>query len=80
MQKAADYARSLVKKGGRIGVELAFIPANSEATLRKTLPDAEIKDALFVLERLRVRKTPEELQNLRTASERVIDSHARGDR
>jgi Xaa-Pro aminopeptidase len=39
MQKAADYARSLVKKGGRIGVELAFIPANSEATLRKTLPD-----------------------------------------
>jgi Xaa-Pro aminopeptidase len=38
MQKAADYARALVKKGGRIGVELAFIPANSEATLRKTLP------------------------------------------
>jgi Xaa-Pro aminopeptidase len=74
MQKAADYARSLVKKGGRIGVELAFIPANSEATLRKTLPDAEIKDALFVLERLRVRKTPEELENLRTASELVIDS------
>src|ERR1700684_830600 len=28
MQKAADYARALVKKGGRIGVELAFIPAN----------------------------------------------------
>ena len=74
MQKAADYARSLVKKGGRIGVELAFIPANSEATLRKTLPDAEIKDALFVLERLRVRKTPEELEKLRTASELVIDS------
>ena len=37
MQKAADYARGLVKKGVRIGVELAFIPANSEATLRKTL-------------------------------------------
>src|SRR6202030_811404 len=74
MQKAADYARSLVKKGGCIGVELAFIPANSEATLRKTLPDAEIKDALFVLERLRVRKTPEELEKLRLASELVIDS------
>jgi Xaa-Pro aminopeptidase len=74
MQKAADYARGLVKKGSRIGVELAFIPANSEATLRKALPDAEIKDALFVLERLRVRKTPDELEKLRLASELVIDS------
>jgi Xaa-Pro aminopeptidase len=74
MQKAADYARALVKKGGRIGVELAFMPANSEATLRKTLPDVDVKDALFVLERLRVRKTPEELEKLRLASERIIDS------
>jgi Xaa-Pro aminopeptidase len=74
MQKAADYARALVKKGGRIGVELAFMPANSEATLCKTLPDVDVKDALFVLERLRVRKTPEELEKLRLASERVIDS------
>ena len=74
MQKAADYARGLTKKDDRIGVELAFIPANSEATLRKTLPDADIKDALFVLERLRVRKTSEELEKLRLASELVIDS------
>ena len=74
MQKAADYVRGLAKKGDRIGVELAFIPANSEATLRKTLPDADIKDALFVLERLRVRKTPEELEKLRLASELVINS------
>src|ERR1700732_4125493 len=74
MQKAADYARGLTKKDDRIGVELAFIPANSEATLRKTLPDVEIKDALFVRERLRVRKTPEELEKLRLASELVIDS------
>jgi Xaa-Pro aminopeptidase len=74
MQKAAAYMRGLVKKGDRIGVELAFIPANSAATLRKTLPDADIKDALFVLERLRVRKTPEELEKLRLASELVIDS------
>src|SRR6202023_3628323 len=73
-EKAADYARGLAKKDGRIGVELAFIPANSEATLRKTLPDADIKDALFVLERLRVRKTPEELEKLRLAAGLGIDS------
>jgi len=74
MQKAADYVRGLAKKPGRIGLELAFAPADAVATLRKTNPDAEIKDALFVLERLRVRKTPEELEKLKLASELVIDS------
>src|SRR4029079_11929104 len=74
MQKAADYARGLIKKSGRIGLGPAFAPADAAATLRKTIPDAEIKDALFVLERLRVRKTPEELEKLKLASELVIDS------
>jgi Xaa-Pro aminopeptidase len=72
MQKAAEYVRGLKPK--RIGIELAFIPADSAATLRKAIPDAEVKDALFVLERLRVRKTPAELEKLRIASELVIDS------
>jgi Xaa-Pro aminopeptidase len=74
MQKAADYVRGLAKKPCRIGLELAFAPADAVATLRKTNPDAEIKDALFVLERLRVRKTPDELEKLKLASELVIDS------
>jgi Xaa-Pro aminopeptidase len=74
MQKAADYLRGLVAKPKRIGLELAFIPADSAAALRKAFPDAEIKDALFVLERLRAHKTPEELEKLRLASDLVIDS------
>lgn len=74
MQKAADYVRRLVARPKRIGTELAFIPADSAAVLRKAFPDAELKDALFVLERLRARKTPEELEKLRLASELVIDS------
>jgi len=74
MQKAADYVRGLTKKPSRIGVEVAFIPANSWTTLQKVLPDAQILDALFVLERLRVRKSPDELEKLRLASELVIDS------
>jgi len=74
MQKAADYVRGLSPKPERVGVELAFIPADSAATLRKAIPDAEVKDALFVLERLRARKSPEELEKLRLASELVIDS------
>jgi Xaa-Pro aminopeptidase len=74
MQKAADYVRGLTKKPIRIGVELAFIPANSLTTLQKVLPEAQILDALFVLERLRLRKSPDELEKLRLASELVIDS------
>ena len=58
----------------RIGAELAFIPADSMAVLRKAFPNSEITDALFVLERLRARKTPEELKMLQIASDAVIDS------
>ena len=74
MQKAADYVKGLTAKPGRIGVELAFLPADSAATLRKAFADAELKDALFVLERLRACKTPAELEKLRLASDLVIDS------
>jgi Xaa-Pro aminopeptidase len=74
MEAAAEYTRSLATKPQRIGVELAFLPAISAAALRKALPEAEVKDALFVLERLRARKTPEELEKLRRASDLVIDS------
>jgi Xaa-Pro aminopeptidase len=74
IEKAADYVRALAAKPQRIGVEMAFLPANSADTLRKALPGAELKDALFVLERLRARKTPEELEKLRLASDLVIDS------
>jgi len=47
---------------------------DSSAALRKAFPESEIKDALFVLERLRLRKTPEELAKLKIASEFVIES------
>src|SRR5580700_2913873 len=65
MEKAVDYVRKFNPKPQRLGVELAFIPADSTAVLRKAFPNGELKDALFVLERLRARKTPEELEKLR---------------
>jgi len=74
MEKATEYVRRIMPKPKRIGVELAFIPADSTASLRKVFPDSEFRDALFVLERLRARKTPEELEMLRIASDAVIDS------
>jgi Xaa-Pro aminopeptidase len=74
MEKAIAYARKLVPNAKRIGTELAFIPADAVDVLRKAFPNSEINDALFVLERLRAVKTPEELNMLRIASDAVIDS------
>ena len=74
MEKAVEYVRGLMPKVQRIGVEMAFLPADFVAVLRKAFPNSELKDALFVLERLRARKTPEELEKLRIASDLVIDS------
>ena len=74
MEKAIDYARKLAPKPKRIGAELAFLPVDSFEVLRKASPNSEIKDALFVLERLRALKSPQELEMLRIASDAVIDS------
>src|SRR6267154_261801 len=74
MQKATDYLRSLGVPARRIGIETTFMPMDAGAALESALPDAEIKDALVVLERQRLRKSPEELALLRTASEKVIDA------
>lgn len=73
MQRAAEHIKKL---GGvrRIGVEAAFLPADGEATLREGLSNCDVVDAVFPLERLRLRKTPEEIGYLREASERVVDS------
>jgi len=74
MERAAGYVRQLLATPQRIGVELSFLPADAAATLCKAYPDAGDKDALFVLERLRARKTLEELAKLQLASDLVIDS------
>jgi Xaa-Pro aminopeptidase len=74
MEKAVDYARKIVPNAKRIGVETAFIPADSTTVVRKAFSHAELVDALFVLERLRAIKTPEELAKLKIASDAVIDS------
>lgn len=73
MAQAVDH----IKKLGhvrRIGVESGFIPADGEAVLRHGLGNVEIVDAVFPLERLRARKTAEEVGYLRQASERVVDA------
>src|SRR3954447_11682984 len=74
MKRASDYLQKAGFANKRIGIETTFMPMDAGGALRKALPEAEIKDALVVLERLRLRKSPEELAMLRTSSEKVIDA------
>src|SRR6185503_11076670 len=74
MGKATDYLRRSGVPAKRIGIETTFMPMDAGAALKSAMPDAEIKDALVVLERQRLRKSPEELAMLRTSSEKVIDA------
>jgi Xaa-Pro aminopeptidase len=74
MKKATDYLRSSGVPAKRIGIETTFMPMDAGAALKGAMPDSEIKDALVVLERQRLRKSPQELAMLKAASEKVIDS------
>lgn len=74
MEAAVQRLRSAGVKPRRIAVERSFLPADAEALLRERLPDAEVTDAHLPLERLRACKSPRELDLLREASVRVVDS------
>jgi len=74
MKRATDYLKSSGVAAKRIGIETTFMPMDAGAALKTALPDSEIKDALVVLERQRLRKSPEELAMLKTSSEKVIDA------
>jgi Xaa-Pro aminopeptidase len=74
MQKAVDYIRKAGLKTKRIAAEFGFLPFDAATVLRNAFPDADWVDALFVLERQRVKKSPEELKLLKFASEAVIES------
>jgi Xaa-Pro aminopeptidase len=74
MRDAVRHLKGLGKPTLRIGVERAFLPADAESILREALPDAVIVDAVVPLERLRMVKSPAELENMRQASNRVVES------
>jgi Xaa-Pro aminopeptidase len=75
---AARLAVSHLKKLGntvrRVGVETPFMPADAFQAIAAGVPDVELVDGVFVLERLRAKKTPKELDLLRQASEKVVES------
>jgi Xaa-Pro aminopeptidase len=74
MQKAVDYIRKVGLKTKRIAAEFGFLPYDASIVLRAAFPDADWVDALFVLERQRVKKSAGELAKLKIASEAVLAS------
>jgi Xaa-Pro aminopeptidase len=74
MQKAVDYIRKAGLKTKRIAAEFGFLPYDASIVLRGAFPDADWVDALFVLERQRVKKSAGELAKLKIASEAVLAS------
>src|SRR4051794_9343968 len=68
MQKATEYLKKSGVATKRIGIETTFMPMDAGTVLKSAMPDSELKDALVVLERQRLRKSPEELALLKTAS------------
>ena len=74
MQKAVDYVRKAGLKTKRIAVEFGFLPYDASKVLRAAFPDADWVDALYVMERQRLKKSAAELKLLKFASEAVIGS------
>ncbi len=74
VQKAVAYMAKAGLKPKRIAAELAFLPYDSARVLRDAFPDADWVDAVHVLERQRLKKSPAELALLKAASEKVLAS------
>ena len=74
MQKAVDHIKKSGLKPKRIATEYGFLPYDASIVLREAFPNVEWVDALFLLERQRLRKSPDELAKLKYASEAVLAS------
>lgn len=74
MERVVEHIGRLGPGVRRVGIEASFLPADAERVLRHGLANCAIVDALLPLERLRAVKTPHEIELLRLASERVVES------
>ena len=75
MEKAIEYVEKNRRKGEtHRQSSCRSCRSTPQTRCARHCPDSEIIDALFTLERLRARKTPEELKLLKFASEHVIES------
>jgi Xaa-Pro aminopeptidase len=74
MGRAIDFIKSLKPTPRKIGIESAFLPGDAYKKLESNQENVALVDAVIPLERLRAIKTKAELDLLREASDRVVDS------
>jgi Xaa-Pro aminopeptidase len=70
-----DHVRKLGGNARRVGIEGGFMPSDAKDVLA-SLNSFELREAHFTLERLRAAKSPDEIELIRQASERVVDAMA----
>ncbi|MBX9648879.1 MAG: Xaa-Pro peptidase family protein [Xanthobacteraceae bacterium] len=70
---AVEHVSKLGGETKRVGIEAGFLPSDAKDLLA-ALDSIELREAHFTLERLRAVKSPAELELIREASERVVDS------
>lgn len=73
-RQAANHLKSIGAAGLRIGIEPGFLPHDAFVVLQAELGAPSLVDATHMLERMRAVKTPDELAQLRRASELITDS------
>lgn len=74
VNEAVDHLRHNGIAAQRLGVETGFLPMDAAGALRSALPDAELIDCSNCLDQLRAVKSAGEIERLRIASQRVLDS------
>ena len=74
MEVAVEHVRKLGLSAPSLGIEGPFLPADAFQVMRDAFPDSRLVEAHRALELLRSVKTPDELELLREASERVVAS------
>jgi Xaa-Pro aminopeptidase len=70
-----EHVRKLGGNTLRVGIEAGFMPSDAKDVLA-SLNSFELREAHFVLERLRAVKFPAEIELIRQASERVVEAMA----
>ncbi len=68
------HLRHLGVRPVRIGIEKAYFPLEAAEALATAFEQAVLVDAMHPLERMRLLKSPHEIELLRLASQKVIDS------
>jgi Xaa-Pro aminopeptidase len=74
MQTAVDMMKKAGLNPKRIATEYGFLPYDASKVLRAAFPDADWVDALYLMERQRLKKSAAELKMLKYASEAVIEA------